>query len=39
MEKYQDIKREIGRLWKLKIVEVVPVVIAAVGSVTKEFDE
>ena len=26
--KYQDLKREIGRLWKLKMVEVVPVVIA-----------
>ena len=24
VEKYQDLKREIGRLWKLKMVEVVP---------------
>ena len=38
MEKYQDLKREIGRLWKLKMVEVVPVVIGALGSVTKGFD-
>ena len=38
MEKYQDLKREIGRLWKLKMVEVVPVVIGALGRVTKEFD-
>ena len=38
MEKFQDLKREIGRLWKLKMVEVVPVVIGALGSVTKEFD-
>ena len=38
IEKYQDLKREIGRLWKLKMVEVVPVVIGALGSVTKEFD-
>ena len=37
MEKYQDLKREIGRLWKLKTVEVVPVVIGALGSVTKGF--
>ena len=37
VEKYQDLKREIGRLWNLK-VEVVPVVIGALGSVTKEFD-
>ena len=34
----QDLKREIGRLWNLKKVEVVPVVIGALGSVTKEFD-
>ena len=38
VEKYQDLKREIGRMWKLKLVEVVPVVIGAVGSVTKRFD-
>ena len=33
-----DLKKEIGRLWNLKKVEVVPVVIGALGSVTKEFD-
>ena len=38
MEKYQDLKREIERLWKLKMVEVVPVVIGVLESVTKEFD-
>ena len=38
VEKYQDLKREIGRLWKLKMVEVVPVVIGALGSVTEGFD-
>ena len=38
MEKYQDLKREIGRLRKLKMVEVVLVAIGALGSVTKEFD-
>ena len=27
-----------GRLWKFKLVEVVPVVIGALGSVTKEFN-
>ena len=31
--------REIGRLWKLQIVEVVPVVIETLESVAKEFDE
>ena len=38
MEKYQDLKRGIGRLCRLKMVEVVDVVIGALGSVTKEFD-
>ena len=38
VEKYQDLKREIRRLWKLKMVEVEPVVIGALGSVTKGFD-
>ena len=37
VENYQDLKREIERLWKLKIIEAVPVVIGALGSVTKEF--
>ena len=38
VEKYQDLKREIERLWRLRMVEVVPVVIEALGRVTKEFD-
>ncbi len=38
IEKYQDLKREIKRLWKLRTVQVVPVVIGALGCVTKEFE-
>ena len=38
LEKYKDLKREIGRFWKLKMVEFLLVVIGALGSVTKEFD-
>ena len=38
LKKYQEVKREIRKLWKLKMVEVVPVVIGALGSVTKGFD-
>ena len=34
----RKIKRELGRLWKLKMVEVLPIVIGALGSATKEFD-
>ena len=39
VEKYQDLRREIGRLWQLRKVQVVPVVVGALGSVTKEFDK
>ena len=38
VEKYQELRREIGRLWQLKNVKVVPVVVGALGSVTKDFD-
>ena len=38
VEKYQDLKRGIRRLWKLRNVEIVPVVIGALGSVSTEFD-
>ena len=34
----RDRKREIGRSLKLKMVEVVPVAMRALGSVTKGFD-
>ena len=30
-EKYQNLKRELKRLWSLKKTEVVPVVVAALG--------
>ena len=38
VERYQDLKREVRRLWKLRNVEIVPVVIGAPGSVSTEFD-
>ena len=38
VEKYQDLKKEIRRLWKLRNVEIVPLVIGARGSVSAEFD-
>ena len=38
VEKYKDLKRETGKLWKFKMVEVVAIVIGALGSATKEFD-
>ena len=39
VEKYNDLKREIGRMWGIRKVQVVPVVIGALGSVTKRFDK
>ena len=39
VEKYHDFKREIGRMWGIRKVQVVPVVIGALGSVTKRFDK
>ena len=38
IEKYQDLKREIGRLWGIKHLEVVPVVVGALGVVSKRLD-
>ena len=38
VEKYQDLKRVIRRLRKLKNVEIIPVVIGALGSFSAEFD-
>ena len=34
IEKYQNLKRELKRLWSLKKVEVVPVVVEALGCIS-----
>ena len=34
-DKYQDLKRKIGKLWDIKKQEVVPVVVGALGAITK----
>ena len=34
-EKYQNLKRELKRLWSLKKVEVVPVVVGGLGCISK----
>ena len=39
VEKYKDLKREIGRMWGIRKVQVVPVVIGALGSVPKGVDK
>ena len=38
-EKYQSSKDEIARLWDLEKVKVIPVVIGALGMITKKFEE
>ena len=38
-EKYQNLKREIQRLWDLKKIDAIPVVSGALGSVTKNFEK
>ena len=37
IEKYQNLKRELKRLWSLKKAEVVPVVVGALGCIRKGF--
>ena len=39
LEKYQDLRRELKRLWKCKAVKIVPVIIGALGTVQKIFKE
>ena len=39
VEKYQDLKRETGRMWRIRKVQVVPVVIGALRNVTKGCDK
>ena len=38
VEKYQDLKR-VKRIWNMRKVIVVPVIIGALGSITKKLDE
>ena len=38
-EKYQNLKREILRLWNLKKIDVIPVVLGAFRSVIKNFEK
>ena len=38
IEKYQDLKREVGRLWGIRHLEVVPVVVGTLRVVSKRLD-
>ena len=37
VERYQDLKREISRIWECRNVCVVPIVIGALGTLSKNF--
>ena len=37
IEKYQDLKRDLKRLWSLKNIEVVPVIVGFLGCISKGF--
>ena len=39
IEKYDNLKWEIKKMWSMKKVEVIPVVIGALGAVTKNFEQ
>ena len=38
IEKYQELKRKIGKLWGNRHLQVVPVLVGALGVVSKRFD-
>ena len=38
IEKYQALKREIKNLWSMRKVEVIPVVVGALGCVSIKFE-
>ena len=38
VEKYQDLKREIRKLWGIRHVEVLLIVVGALGAVSKRLD-
>ena len=39
IEKYQDLIREIMKLWNLRRFEVIPVVVGALGAVSKKIGQ
>ena len=39
IEKYLLLKEEVGRIWGMKKVKVIPVVIGALGAISDKFDK
>ena len=38
-EKYQDLKRELKRIWQLQEIIIIPVIIGTLGTVSKNFEK
>ena len=36
IERYQELKREIKRMWNIRSIKVIPVVVGALGSTSKK---
>ena len=39
METHQDLKRELMKFWNLRTIEVLPVVVGALGTVSKKIGQ
>ena len=38
-QKYYELKRETARMWDMRTVQVIPIVVGSLGSVTKNLDK
>ena len=38
MEKYDDLKREIKRMWTMRKIEIIPIVVGALGAVSRNLN-
>ena len=39
IDKYRLLRDEIARLWSMRKVEIIPVIVGALGAVSKQFEE
>ena len=39
VEKYQELKRELARMWNMRNMQVVSIVVGSLGSVTKKLEQ
>ena len=38
IDKYRPLRDEIARLWSMRKVEIIPIVVGALGAVSKQFE-